>query len=118
MAAFHTSQSCFDKCSVYYGDRFEDCLKQVAVVYLDLNLSQVTIYDTVPLVRPSVMRPTNLSIPSRAKQRVLMPRSSLSLLLKVLLLLLSRLLRMAPQNRTFLPLMLTRPDFYPSVDLY
>lgn len=39
VVAFHTSQPYFDKCSVYYGDRFDDYLKQVVVVYPDLDLS-------------------------------------------------------------------------------
>ena len=48
VAEFWTSQPYYDECNGYYGDRFDDCLKQVAVVYPDLDLSQVVINDTVP----------------------------------------------------------------------
>lgn len=48
VAAFFTSQPYFDECSDYYGDGFDDCLKRGATVYLDLDLSQVVIDDTVP----------------------------------------------------------------------
>lgn len=45
---FWTSQPYFDACSVYYGDEFDDFLKQVGFVYLDLDLPKITIDDTVP----------------------------------------------------------------------
>ena len=48
MAAFRILQPFFDKCGVYYGDEFEDCLKQVVALYLNQDLSQVSIDDTVP----------------------------------------------------------------------
>lgn len=49
MAVFQISQPFFDECEVYYGDRFDDYLKQVVAIYLDLDLPQVSIDDTVPL---------------------------------------------------------------------
>lgn len=50
MAAFRTSQLFFDECCIFYGDGFNNCLKQVAAIYPnpDLNLSQITIDNTVP----------------------------------------------------------------------
>ena len=42
IAEFKTSQPFIDACIVYYGDRFEDCLKQVRSVYPNLDLSKVT----------------------------------------------------------------------------
>lgn len=39
MAAFQVSQPIFDESGVFYGDGFDDCLKQVEVVYPDLDLS-------------------------------------------------------------------------------
>lgn len=47
VAAFYTSQLCFDECGIYYGDRFDDCLKQRMAIYFDLDLSQVAIDETV-----------------------------------------------------------------------
>lgn len=35
-------------CSVYYGDEFKDCLKQVRAVYQDLDLSWIIINNTIP----------------------------------------------------------------------
>lgn len=48
VAEFWTSQPYFDACGVYYGDSLDDCLKQVSFVYLNLDLSKVTIDDTIP----------------------------------------------------------------------
>ena len=48
MTAFRILQPFFDECGVYYGDGFEDFLKQVAAFYLNQDLSQVSIDDTVP----------------------------------------------------------------------
>ena len=45
---FKASQPFIDACAVYYGDRFEDCLKQVGSVYPNLDLSKVTIDDPLP----------------------------------------------------------------------
>ena len=42
VAEFKASQPFIDACVVYYGDRFEDCLKQVKFVYPNLDLSKVT----------------------------------------------------------------------------
>lgn len=47
LVEFWTSQPYFDVCGVYYGDRFDGCLKQVGSIYPDLDLSKVTINDTV-----------------------------------------------------------------------
>ena len=44
---FKASQPFIDACAVYYGDEFEDCLKQVKSVYLHLDLSKVTM-DPLP----------------------------------------------------------------------
>lgn len=49
IATFKTLQPFFNECDIQYGDRFEDCLKQVAAVYLDLDLSQISIDNTIPL---------------------------------------------------------------------
>lgn len=48
MAEFRASQSFIDVCVVYYGDGFEDCLKQVRSAYLDLDLSKVSLNDPLP----------------------------------------------------------------------
>ena len=49
VAGFRTSQSYYDECGGYYGDGFDDCLKQVAAIYPNLDLSQVVINDTISL---------------------------------------------------------------------
>ena len=49
VAEFCVSQPFFDACGIYYGDGFDDCLKQVGAVYPDLDLSQITIDDTILL---------------------------------------------------------------------
>ena len=48
MAEFRISQPFFDVCGIYYGEGFEDCLKQVRAAHPNLNLSQITINTTVP----------------------------------------------------------------------
>ena len=48
IAEFKASQPFIDACAVYYGDRFKDCLKHVGAVYLNLDLSKVTINDPMP----------------------------------------------------------------------
>ena len=40
---FRASQPFIDACAVYYGDGFEDCLKQVESVYPALGLSKITL---------------------------------------------------------------------------
>lgn len=45
MTEFKASQLFIDACVVYYGDGFEDCLKQVKFVCLHLDLSKVTMDD-------------------------------------------------------------------------
>ena len=42
---FKASQPFIDTCAIYYGDGFEDCLKQVKSIYLNLDLSKVTMDD-------------------------------------------------------------------------
>ena len=48
MVRFRTSQSYYDECGGYYGDGFDNCLKQMATVYPNLDLSYVVINDIVP----------------------------------------------------------------------
>ena len=45
---FKTSQSFIDSYAKYYGTRFEDCLKQVASSYLDLDLFRIIVDDPMP----------------------------------------------------------------------
>lgn len=47
MVEFWTSQPYFDTCGAYYGDGFNDCLKQVGFVYPHLDLSKIAIDETV-----------------------------------------------------------------------
>ena len=42
---FKASLSFIDSCTIYYGDGFEDCLKQVKSIYPHLDLSKVTMDD-------------------------------------------------------------------------
>ena len=39
---FKTSQSFIDSCAEYYGTGFDDCLKQVASAFLELDLSRIS----------------------------------------------------------------------------
>ena len=39
---FKTSQSFIDSCADYYGTGFDDCLKQVALAYSELDLSGIS----------------------------------------------------------------------------
>ena len=48
MKEFKASQPFIDSCVVYYGDGFEDCLKQVKSIYPNLDLSKVTMDDPLP----------------------------------------------------------------------
>ena len=45
---FKASQPFIDTSAIYYGDRFEDCLKKVRYVYPNLDLSKVTMDDPLP----------------------------------------------------------------------
>ena len=45
---FKASQPFIDSCTIYYGDGFEDCLKQVKSIYPHLDLSKVTMDDPLP----------------------------------------------------------------------
>lgn len=45
---YKASQPFIDFCTGYYGDGFEDCLQQVKSLYLDLDLSKVTLDDPLP----------------------------------------------------------------------
>ena len=56
MVEFKASQPFIDSCAIYYGDGFEDCLKQVGFVYQDLDLSKVSLND--PLSRTLVANDT------------------------------------------------------------
>ena len=50
MAEFHVSQPLFDPCDTYYGDEFDECLKQVEAAYPDLDLSQIMMDNIIPLM--------------------------------------------------------------------
>ena len=56
MAEFKASQPFIDACTFYYGDGFEDCLKQVGSVYPALDLSKITL-GAVTLSMKSLMIP-------------------------------------------------------------
>ena len=45
---FKASQSYVDSCADYYGTRFDDCLKQVASVFPELDLFGITMDDFEP----------------------------------------------------------------------
>ena len=65
---FKASQPFINACVVYYGDRFEDCLKQVGSIYPNLDLSKVTIDDlmpTTPTFGDTVSEETNDSTHTR-----------------------------------------------------
>ena len=123
VAAFRTSQPYFDECGIYYGDGFDDCLKQVAAFHLDLDLSQVVIDDTISSTHEGTNTISNEThdsvhtVKEELKDPVL--RLSFSVLLKAWLLPWSRLLLMACLLwmacllRTLLSLMLPHLDFYP-----
>lgn len=44
---FRVSQPFFVACGTYYGDGFDNCIKQVGSIYPNQDLSQITIDDTV-----------------------------------------------------------------------
>lgn len=44
-AEFRASQPFIDTCVVYHGDEFDNCLKQVGFIYLNLELSKITMDD-------------------------------------------------------------------------
>ena len=48
IAKFKASRPFIDAFAVYYGDEFEDCLKQVRSVYPNLDLSKVTMENPLP----------------------------------------------------------------------
>ena len=45
---FKASQSFIDSCADYYGTRFDDCLKQVAPAFSELDLSGITMDESLP----------------------------------------------------------------------
>ena len=45
---FRASQSFIDACAIYYGEGFDDFLKQVGSIYPDLDLSKISMDDLVP----------------------------------------------------------------------
>lgn len=49
IAEVKASQAFIDACAVYYGDGFEDCLKQVRSIYPNLDLSKVTMDNPLPM---------------------------------------------------------------------
>ena len=49
---FKTSQSFIDSCADYYGTGFDDCLKQVASTFPELDLSGISM-DVLELVTPA-----------------------------------------------------------------
>ena len=49
---FKTSQSFIDSCADYYGTGFDDCLKQVALAFPELDLSGISM-DAPELVTPA-----------------------------------------------------------------
>ena len=49
---FKTSQSFIDSCADYYGTGFDDCLKQVASAFLELDLSGISM-DALEPVTPA-----------------------------------------------------------------
>ena len=48
MKEFRASQTFIDSYAEYYGDGFEDCLKQVKSIYPHLDLSKVSMDDPLP----------------------------------------------------------------------
>ena len=48
MVDFKASQSFIDACAIYYGEGFDDCLKQVGSVYPNLDVSKISMDDPVP----------------------------------------------------------------------
>ena len=60
---YKASQPFNDACTVYYGEGFDDCLKQVGSVYPDLDFSRVNM--DKPLPTPLVKRLTSLFMPSK-----------------------------------------------------
>ena len=46
---FKASQSFIDSCADYYGTGFDDCLKQVASAFPELDLSEITMDDPEPM---------------------------------------------------------------------
>ena len=49
---FKTSQLFIDSCADYYGTGFDDCLKQVASAFLELDLSEISM-DALEPVMPA-----------------------------------------------------------------
>ena len=46
---FKTTQSFIDSCAEFYGTWFDDCLRQVVSVYLELDLFGITMDDLMPM---------------------------------------------------------------------
>ena len=46
---FKTSQSFIDSCADYYGTRFDNCLKQVASAFPELELSRISMDAPEPM---------------------------------------------------------------------
>ena len=45
---FRAQQYFIDVCAIYYGEGFDDCLKQVVPIYPNLDLSKISMDDIVP----------------------------------------------------------------------
>ena len=68
IAEIKASWPFIDACAVYYGDRFEGCLKQVKPAYQNLDLSKVTMDDplsTTPADGNIVNEETNETLSMR-----------------------------------------------------
>ena len=68
---FKASQPFIDSYTIYYGDGFEDCLKQVKSIYPHLDLSKVTM-DDPPLLTPTsdtIQEETNNSTESESNPK-------------------------------------------------
>nr|POE84749.1 hypothetical protein CFP56_69757 [Quercus suber] len=77
---FMASQPFIDSYAFYYGDRFEDCLKQVKSVYPHLDLSKVTIDNLLPstsIGTPPLRRP--MTPPSQSGIQKMMVLSLLNM---------------------------------------
>ena len=68
---FKASQPFIDSYAIYYGDGFEDCLKQVKCIYPHLDLSKVTMDDPLLLTTTSdtIQEETNNSTESESNPK-------------------------------------------------
>ena len=68
MKEFKASQPFIDSCAIYYGDGFEDYLKQVKSIYPHLDLSKFAMDDPLPstLAGDTIQEETNDSTESKS----------------------------------------------------